>query len=88
MFPLEYGVDYNYSVAQWTVFGKSYTIRYLRGVYTDVGLGDSHLFKLHRFGLPLKGEVGWGEYKSFYEKAYDITPLEGCIRDVCCYNRY
>ena len=73
----KYGVDPNYSVLEWTVFGEPRVVCAETGNCRD--RGTPHLEKLKKYGYDCQGPShdDWYLFKAAYEQAYGITPFEG-----------
>ena len=78
LFPISCGVDPNYSVAEWTVFGKKYLIRSFERkhlnpfVRNDSGREGfrKHLQAMKDHGYDYREKHSWSDYEQAYEAAY------------------
>lgn len=75
LYPLENGVDPNYSICKWRINNRDYTIRSTIGIFEH--RGTEHLEKLKEAGYHhLKDDHDWNKFLEAFKKVYGMTPLE------------
>lgn len=75
LYPLDEGVDPNFCVDRWDVFGKKYTIRAFTAVYPLEG-GEPHLTKLKEQGYDYLVDNDWEKFQAAFFAVYGVTPLQ------------
>lgn len=71
------GVDPNYSVDAWEVFGRKYTIRTFSSSYSPEGDDvKGYLNKLKECGYDYEKDSGWDVFLKAFITAYGMAPLQ------------
>lgn len=83
LYPIDQGVDPNYSCLPITVFGVHYTLRSIYGIRPRNEDASPHLIKLRANGFDFETDYPsdkvWEIFDKAYINAYKETPMEGAL---------